>query len=195
MKTQKFKINVTLFLLSFCSIAFSQNDSTKIFKMKDFSISYIKGLANLYNDVTKKNNRVSLITTVEDITKLSFMNDTIISISTERSQSQQLNLDKITQLSIYRGSNTWKGIVIGAGAGAVLGFLVGVLSGSTEGTIWFTPEATGVLMGIVGIPLGAIIGGIVGANNPSFDTFTLGNVKQNKKDALIKILNSNKNKK
>ena len=149
------------------SFVYSQNDSSRTTLTKPgFSIDYIAGFKNVYNEETKRDNLILYNSEIDHIKKLGFTSDSTVKVTTEDSY-EEINIDKINKISFKRGNK----MGLGVGIGAVVGFLSGVIYGAvfvsnvSDGKQEFTGEYIGpVTIGgiLMAIP-GAILGGTFGA--------------------------------
>ncbi|HMS64662.1 MAG TPA: hypothetical protein PKD83_05340 [Ignavibacteria bacterium] len=171
------------------SVAFSQTDSGKTFYTKKFSISY-SGFYNMYLKESKDILRFPEIKTIDNINKFRFYEDSLIKISNTENLKVHLKLSDIQEVSFVKGKSTGKGIWIGALAGTVIGFVAGMAIGDDGGMI-SSSEVNALAGAIIFAPICALIGGIIGGNANSYNNYDFTDIKLNKKEELIKILNLN----
>ena len=185
-------LNLTIFIIfPFASYTvYAQSDSVNTFYPDEISIEYFKG--SKQNIVDNKRVRVPVLTNLEGIKMIRFLNDSLISLSSEQSSEQQLNINKINGISIKSGKNTGTGIVLGALAGLLAGAISGAAIGSTYNTSSSGLGAIGTPVGgIIGAGSGVLIGGIIGSSSYTYEMYELNNYADRKKqmERILKIDN------
>lgn len=98
------------------------------------------------------------------------------------------NYDQLRQVTVRRKASTVRGL----GYGALIGFGIGAIAGLASGddpSGWFayTAEQKAIVAGVLGIPVGAVIGVIAGA--VAHKTFIIGGSKDNYKAMRESLLN------
>lgn len=189
MKTLKIKYLMTILLLAAGSVSFCQNDYNRIFYTNDISIIYIVGPEVRVNKTTGDSAKVTEYRTIDNISKLAILNDSLIRVSKDNLSDAQLNINKINSIRIKNGSYMGIGIGVGALAGLCIGLIVGSsLETGYEKSAWeiyISPTAWGA---IAGIPLGALIFGVTGSYIPSYDTYEMNRSNIDKMEELNRII-------
>ena len=187
MNTLNFKIYLIIILILFSIKVFSQTDTNRIFYTRDISIEYISGQKESINFDVHKVTIVPNTESLDNISRIIILNDSLLRITYENPDDVQLNINKISGVSIKSGSNFGLGI----GLGALIGLGIGVGIGTAnESPGWFQGLATAG-GGLIGMLSGALIGGIIGGSTSGYETFEFGD-KIDKIKELERILKINK---
>ncbi|HAY34357.1 MAG TPA: hypothetical protein DCY06_09490 [Bacteroidetes bacterium] len=176
---------------------YAQSDSMKTFYPDEITIEYITG--SMQTVFENKTVRAPVLTEVEGIRMIRFLNDSLINLSSGQRSELKMNINKINGISIKSGKNTGTGIVLGALAGLLIGAASGAAIGSTYNTSSSGLGALGTPFGgMIGAGSGVIIGGIVGAiigsSSYSYKMYELNNNTDKRKqmERIFKIDNKRK---
>lgn len=201
MKKLNLKYPAIIILLVISSAVYSQHDSNKIYYTNDMLIEYNEGSKKYVNIKGDVISMVPNLITIDDISKIRFLSDSLISVSNQQRSDLKLKINGINKIGIKSGTQSLKGTLIGIGLGIVGGGLLGYAFGKSDETrptnalFYIDPGAASA---VVGALLGAIIGGItgnrVGRNSNSYDTFYMHKNTLDKKSELKRILRIDKNK-
>lgn len=201
MKTLKLIFTLTIVLLSADIAVYSQTDSGTAFKVDNVSINYstepIKILTNTGNIEFKSYPKF-----METIYKIQFLSDSIVRVSNDSVKDVLLNINKIEQITVKNGigvGNVFGGIGLGALFGIGIGAIIYEASKEEEEPVPQGYSAWGGLKELEGIPYGfygfisgAVIGGIIGAIIPSYESYDVSKFKKDKRKQLEKILRKSK---
>ena len=203
MKKLILKYPAIVILLVISSAVYSQYDSNKIYNTNNILIEYNEGsrkYVNIKGDIISE---VPNLITLNDISKIRFLSDSLISVSNQQSSDLKLKINGINKIGIKTGTQSLKGTLIGIGLGIIAGGLLGYAIGkSTEeknpvrGWIYIDPGGAGGAIGaFCGALIGGIIGNIGGRNVNSYETFYIHKNTLDKKSELKRILRIDKKKK
>ena len=203
MKKLNLKYPAIVILLVISSAVYSQYDSNKIYYTNDMLIEYKDGFKRYVNFKGDVISMVPNLITFNDISKIRFLSDSLISVSNQQSSDLKLKINGINKIGIKTGTQSLKGTLIGIGLGIVGGGLLGYAFGkSTEeenpvkGWFYIDPGGIGAAAGVLfGAIIGGITGNITGRNSNSYDTFYMHKNTLDKKSELKRILRIDKNKK
>lgn len=204
MKNPNEIFNAVLLILLLNTVIFSQSNGVITYYPDDITLNISGGLMKSMSFETGNVVLVPSIVSVQNVSKLSFINDSMISVTDDIKSDVLVNIDKIKQVTINKGVSGGK-IAGGAGIGALFGFGVGALIyGVTEKNEPGPPygpnpfeEFEGLNMisyGGIGLLAGALIGGIIGAVIPNYETFDMDKYKNDRANQLINIIRSGKSK-
>ena len=203
MKKLNLKYPAIVILLVISSAVYSQYDSNKIYYTNDILIEYNDGFRRYVNIKGDIISMVPNLITFNDISKIRFLSDSLISVSNQQRSDLKLKINGINKIGIKSGTHSLEGTLIGIGLGIVGGGLLGYAFGkSTEeknpvrGWIYIDPGGAGGAIGaFCGALIGGIIGNIGGRNVNSYDTFDMQKNNFDKKSELKRILRIDKKKK
>ncbi len=184
MQTRKIKYLILLVLLFEGPVIYSQTDTGQTYFTKNISIDYYNGTKNQINFETHKFTEVTNIESIDNISILRFVNDSIISVSNESRANVRLNINKISGVGLKNGSNLGYGIAIGVLAGLGAGVAIGA---ANESPGWLKGFATAG-GGALGILIGGLFGGMIGGFIPDYEMYELGDKYSDKKSELERIL-------
>lgn len=184
MQTRNLKYLILIVLLFEGHVIYSQTDTGKTYLTKNISIDYFNGTKNQINFDTHKITKVTNIESIDNISILRFVNDSIISVSNENRANVRLNINKISGVGLKSGSNLGYGIAIGVLAGLGAGVAI-VASNESPGMLKGFATAGGAALGIL---VGGLIGGMIGGFIPAYDMYELGDKYSDKKSELERIL-------
>lgn len=186
MNTLNFKIYLIIILILFSIKVFSQTDTNHIFYTRDISIDYISGSKESINFDIHKVTIVPNTESLDNISRIIILDDSLLRITYDNPDDVQLNINKISGVSVRSGSN----LGLGIGLGALIGLGIGVGIGTAnESPGWFHGLATAG-GGLIGMLTGALIGGIIGGSTSGYETFEFGD-KIDKKKELERIIKIN----
>lgn len=169
MKTLKLKYYVTLILLMISSSVYSQTDTGNTYYTDDLSI-ILNGISDSNIVINKSSGKTDLTLSkrINNINRISFLNDSIVSVSNKEQSNLQLNINKINSVKIKNGSKVGTGLALGGLGGLLTGFIIGTAiepkssSGFMSGFMSGVYPLAGGLGGLlIGMGLGAVIGGSV----------------------------------
>lgn len=197
MKTLKLIFTLTILLLANYIAVYSQTDSVTAFKVDNVSINYstepMKTLNNKGNIVFKSYPRF-----MESIYKVQFLSDSIISVSNDSIRDLSMNINNIEQITVKGGISVGY-VFAGMGIGALLGTAIGAIiyeaskeekEPAPQGySAWSGLEGLNAIpYGLTGLISGVILGGIIGAVIPSYDSYDVSKFKKDKRKEIDKIL-------
>lgn len=194
MKTNKltsaFTVTFVLTCLSF-KPANSQDDSSKTFSVKGFSIYYSK--YNTFNYKTVFNKDAKSEIKLDEFSELKFMSDSIIKVSnTRNSDETKIPIKNINRIKIETGNMFWMGVSIGTVAGTVAGIILMQNSirrkKETGNYFVYIKSLSDIAYPALGFILGFLSGGAIGGRISAYDTYDFK--KKNKKDDIMKVLKS-----
>lgn len=197
MKKLIFTNTITLILLMVNTSLYSQSDSGTLYNVENISIDHSTGLMKTLNSkgiIEFKSNSML----IEDIYKVQFLSDSIVSVSSEARQDVILNINNIEQITVNTGTSA-SYVMGGIGLGSLFGFGVGALvygvTKEDKKSSDYGYNSFGDFEGLnmlsyagVGLITGAVIGGIMGAIIPSHKSYDLSKYKSDKKKQIEKIL-------
>lgn len=187
MKTLYMKYLVILMIFFTCSEILSQTDSNRVYYPGEITIYYIIIPGDPINAESNITAQKRSYRSVDNINRLKFLNDSIISVFGEDHPPIKINIKKIIRIDIKSGSYIWTGIGLGSLAGIVAGAGIGAI-GETSGSYNGISTAFG---GFIGFFAGGIIGGIIGGNIDSDVTINMDKSKTDQKTELKRILKIN----
>lgn len=201
MKTLNVKYLIVVILLFTSSIMYSQSDSYITYKINDIAITYNNGINRIKNGKTGKITFTPDLITVNDINKIKFLSDSLISVSGENQSNLNISINNISGINIKDGSHLGIGIGLGALAGLGIGAII-AFSGSDDETpvskepfgnlfnpVFKSMESSGkVMLGFLSVVTGALLGGIIGGNITAYEKYDLNKYKFDKKREMERIL-------
>ncbi|MBS1519200.1 MAG: hypothetical protein JSS91_14030 [Bacteroidetes bacterium] len=185
MKTLYLKYLTAVIFFFTCSGIYSQTDTNQIYNPGDIKIYYIIAPGDPINLDSRVTAQKRSYRSLDNINRLKFLNDSIISVFGENRPPVKLNLNKIIAIGIKNGSYTWTGIGLGCLGGAIAGAGIGA---ANDPPGLFHGLATG-FGGFIGFFAGGLIGGIIGGNIDSDVTVNMDKSVTDQKAELKKILN------
>lgn len=202
MKTRNIKFTAVFMILFLNSVIYSQNKSVRTYYPNDITIN-VSG--SLLKSVSMESGETVIspsIMQMENVSKISFLNDSMISVSNDVRSDVLINIDKINQVIISKGANGGR-IAGGAGIGALLGLGIGALIYGVSqkddpepgyGTNPFEGLEDLSMLPFMGIGFltGALVGGITGAVIPNNETFNMDKYKDDRANQLVRILKTDK---
>lgn len=193
MKKLIFKHLTIAILLFTVSNIYSQSDSGLTYFPRDISLSYYNGTMISTSITTGEKTIVYDFITIDDVKKIRFLSDSLISISNPQNTNLQLNINKIKEVSFKKGNYSGIGVIVGALSGLILGAVIGNGTAKEEtgpfaGLAGLEESLIGGFFGFMG---GAAIGGIIGSNIESSDDYFFPVNQVNKKEEIKRILNLN----
>lgn len=182
MKTLTLK-NLTIgIILTASSVTYSQSDSVTTYYPNEISIDYLKANAEGNTISTDQKSIETNLLTISDINKITFLTDSMLSISYNTRSDFKLAINRISKIDIKNGSNTVKGIIWGGLIGCAVGVIIG---NSLEGSDinYYAP-----FFGFIGLLAGILTGGVIGGNTTDYDTYDIDEYKSAKTKNLKRIL-------
>lgn len=159
MKTLKLEYYITIIILMFSSSVYSQSDTGHTYYTKDLSIIYNQTPDSISKIKSVSGTKLSLSKTINKIKVISFLNDSLISVSNKEISNLLLNINNIDSVRIKKGSKIGAGLGLGAMGGLFMGLMIGYAimpSGSFMTNIYPLSGALGGLL--IGMGIGAGIG-------------------------------------
>ena len=192
----KYFIIATLLLIS--SSVYSQIDTGHTYYTDDFSITFNEiSDSNIATNKSVGKTDFTLSKSIINIKVISFLNDSVITVSNKEISNLQLNINKINSVRIKKGSKLGNGMFLGGAAGLVLGIIIGgamipkssgsFMSGFMDGIY---PIAGGLGGMLAGMGIGAAIGSSIKENK----TIDLNKHKNDKRIIFESIFKAEKRK-
>lgn len=190
--------NAVLLILLLNSVIFSQSKRVISYYPDDITLNISGGLMKSMSLETGNVVLVPSIVSVQNVSKLSFVNDSMIYVTNDVKSDVLVNIDKIKQVTINKGVSGGK-IAGGAGIGAIFGLGIGALiygiSQKDEPGPPYGPnpfdgleDLNMISYGGIGLLAGALIGGIIGAVIPNYETFDMDKYKNDRANQLKNII-------
>ncbi len=198
MKTLKLKYFIIATILLISSSVYSQSDTGHTYYTDDFSI-----ILNEISDSNAVSNQsvgktdFNLSKRINNINVISFLNDSIISVSNKHQSNLQLNINKINSVKIRKGSKLGIGMVSGGVAGLVLGIIIGqAMIPKSSGSFMsgFMDGIYPMAGGLGGMLFGMGIGAGIGASVKVYKTIDLNKHKNDKRIIFESIFKAEKRK-
>lgn len=194
MKSLILKYCITVILLMISSSVYSRSDTGHTYSTNDLSIIYnqTSGSNSKFKSVSGK--EPSLLKSINDINVISFLNDSMISVSNNNQKDLKININTIVSLKIKKGSNAGIGIAIGGVSGMLLGFFLGYAAGpgSSAGEIMNVDGIYAMYGGLGGLLMGMGIGAGIGASVKVYKTIDLDKYKKDKRIMFESIFKAEK---
>lgn len=176
------------------SSVYSRSDTGHTYSTNDLSIIYnqTSGSNSKFKSVSGK--EPSLLKSINDINVISFLNDSMISVSNNNQKDLKININTIVSLKIKKGSNAGIGIAIGGVSGMLLGFFLGYAAGpgSSAGEIMNVDGIYAMYGGLGGLLMGMGIGAGIGASVKVYKTIDLDKYKKDKRIMFESIFKAEK---
>ncbi len=201
MKTLKLKYFIIATILLISSSVYSQSDTGHTYYTDDFSI-----ILNEISDSNAVSNQsvgktdFNLSKRINNINVISFLNDSIISVSNKQQSNLQLNINKINSVKIKKGSKLGIGMFSGVVAGLALGIIIGKAmipksSGKSSGSIMSDFDDIYLWAGgLGGMLFGMGIGAGIGSSIKEYKTIDLNKHKNGKRIIFESIFKAEKSK-
>lgn len=198
MKTLNFLFSVIINYLVISSLVYSQSDSVNTYYQNDITIEYSSGLIKSISLESGYSVYIPESRSLEGINKVKFLSDSIIKVSGKETSDVLVNIYKIEKITVSRGVSPGKifgGAAIGALFGAGAGALINGLNDDNKesGGPYIAPDFEGWDTALTGLIIGALTGGIIGSLIPSYETYTMNKLNNEKRKELEKILMQTKN--
>lgn len=197
---KKFKVRyllITVLLLT-GAVVFAQTDSGFIYLVDDIAIDYSSGMMKIISAKTGNIVLVPNTQTIENISEVKFISDSVLSVSNEAKRDVLLNINKIEQITVNNGvsgSYIMGGVGMGALFGLGVGLLIYGLKKEDEKPASYGPDPFGGLNDLnkftyagPGLLIGAVVGGIMGALIPDYESYGINKYKNDKKQQVEKII-------
>lgn len=205
MKTLKLKYFIVTILLSISSSVNSQSDTGNTYYTKDLTIIYNQTPDSSSKIKSVSGKKLSLSKNINEINVISFLNDSMISVSNKEISNLQLNINNIDTVRIRKGSKIGAGLAIGAMGGLLMGLMIGYAimpqsSGSSMTSSSFMSSGsfmTGIypLSGALGgLLIGMGIGAGIGASATAYTTIDMNKHKNDKRIVFESIFKAEKRK-
>jgi len=198
MKTLKLKYYITIIILMFSSSVYSQSDTGHTYYTKDLSIIYNQTPDSISKIKSVSGTKLSLSKTINKIKVISFLNDSMISVSNKKISNLQLNINKINSVRIRNGSELGMGMVLGGAAGLALGIIIGgAMIPKSSGSFMsgFMDGIYPMAGGLGGLLFGMGIGAGVGASATAYKTIDMNKHKNDKRIVFESIFKAERIKK
>ena len=198
MKTLKLEYYITIIILMFSSSVYSQSDTGHTYYTKDLSIIYNQTPDSISKIKSVSGTKLSLSKTINKIKVISFLNDSMISVSNKKISNLQLNINKINSVRIRNGSKLGMGMVLGGAAGLALGIIIGgAMIPKSSGSFMsgFMDGIYPMAGGLGGLLFGMGIGAGVGASATAYKTIDLNKHNNDKRLVFESIFKAERIKK
>jgi len=206
MKTLKLEYYITIIILMFSSSVYSQSDTGHTYYTKDLSIIYNQTPDSISKIKSVSGTKLSLSKTINKNKVISFLNDSLISVSNKEISNLLLNINNIDSVRIKKGSKVGAGLALGAMGGLFMGLMIGyaimpqsssssmssssfMSSGSFMSNIYPLSGALG------GLLIGMGIGAGVGASATAYKTIDLNKHNNDKRLVFESIFKAERIKK
>ena len=193
MKTKILNFTAALILLCPICDVHSQTYNNKTFNVSGFTFLYSENNNSGFQDTSGISNLPAR--KMDQVTEVKYLTDSIILASSMYTNEEtKIPVQNINSINIRTGSNFWLGTGIGAGAGTLLGIVTAAITYNSVDNDPYSKFFTGmtyVAYPLIGFLTGSIIGGVIGGNSKTYDTYDFTRIPNNKQERLLKILNSN----
>jgi len=199
MNSLKLKYFIIAILLIISSSVYSQSDTGHTYYTDDFSITLNEiSDSNITTNKSVGKTDFTLSKSINNINVISFLNDSMISVSNKKISNLQLNINKINSVRIRNGSKLGMGMVLGGAAGLALGIIIGgAMIPKSSGSFMsgFMDGIYPMAGGLGGLLFGMGIGAGIGASSTAYTTIDMNKHKNDKRIVFESIFKAERIKK
>ncbi len=198
MKTLKLKHIKFAILLMISSSLYAQTFTGNTYYTDDLSI-ILNGTSDSNSVVNKSTSKtdLTLFNSINNINRISFLNDSIVSVSNKEQSNLQLNINKINSVNLKKGTKLGIGLALGGFGGLLMGFIIGSAMEPKSSSGFMSGFMSGVyplIGGLGGLLTGMGIGAGIGSSVKDYKTIELNKFKNDKRIMFESIFKADKRK-